>query len=128
MPNPSTEPTGRVAIEAAELRRLRAEIGRLTGRVVVSMNLPYLRTRLATLEKRRERGDCMPNENPDPASRITISLTTERTALLDRICAEKRAYASTIMRDAFDAWARANGYSVEISHIHRIADRRTTNH
>jgi hypothetical protein len=108
---------------SAEIARLRGEIAQLTGRECVSRNVEYLRARCAALSKRKREGSAMPNEGSvDPSAVVSASLTRARVELLDRICGERQLRASTIMREAFDAWCKSNGYAVEIRHIRSVAD------
>lgn len=106
-----------------EVTKLRKEIERLTGRVVVSRDVTYLRQRVADLKKRKASGKRMPNaKRPDVSSVVSVSLTKLRTKLLADICKKKKEGVSAVLRDAFDEWCRGNGYRAEIEHIRRLEE------
>ncbi len=110
-----------LGVDAERITHLRTQITKLTGRVTISRDLPYLEQRYASLRKAKADGKRMPNAaRPDPSSVVSVSLTRKRTQLLARICKERKVGASAVVKEAFDAWAKTNGYRTEIEHINRI--------
>lgn len=101
---------------------LRERISKLTGRVTVSRDLKYLEERYTALKQAKADGKRTTSARPDPSAVVAASLTRARVQLLLRMCKEQRRGISAIMRDAFDAFARGNGYKVEIEHIKRIEE------
>ena len=110
-------------LRSVDLAVIKSQIAALTnGRTPVSNDRRYLMTRLAELR----RGVRVPTKRDDKSSRslpVTISIGTNRRALLDRMCQKFGQGSSAIMRRALDEFAVKHGFGADVERITR-ADRK----
>ena len=104
---------------APEIVSMRKEIADITGRLPVSYDALYLRTRLAALR----RGVGVPRRATDPgrphAKSISVSITDDRRELIAKMAEASSMSVSQLVTRAIDEYAVKHGYANDVQRIAR---------
>ena len=102
-----------------EIVSMRKEIADITGRLPVSYDPLYLRTRLNALK----RGVGVPRRATAPdrphAKSVSISMTSDRIELIEHMADKSSMSVSQLVVRAIDEYAVAHGHANEVQRIAR---------